>query len=937
MNCYEKSFTYIKLIIFQGLDNSRSYIYNYAMSSQNLLFKNSPESEQIIAEQSIQKKLPFHSYTLDKVLLNTNSNLEGLSELDASRNIEQFGYNEITKKDTKPAFMIFLQQFNNPLVYILLAVCVISFGLGKIVDGSVVFVVVFVNALVSFVQELKAEQSVKALGGLVVATARVLRDNNILQIPSREVCVGDILILEEGDAICADARIVSVKNFSTSESSLTGESYSIPKNLEVLDEKADLGDRKNMVWSGTFVASGSAKAVVVNTGDFTVIGGIATSVQNIVNESEFTKKIGTLGKQISLLALFFAFLNFLVGIAIGKDWQENLVFAISSLVSGIPEGLPAILTLVLAIGANKMSAQNAIVRKLYSTETIGSVNVIATDKTGTLTQNTMTVNQLFTTDDEVNITGEGWSFEGNLTNTTSTDLGETTHKALQIATICNKAKVEFLPEKIEVIGDPTEAGLYVLGQKAGLSKQNLENQYAILDDYAFNSNLKMRGTVVQNKISGGVEMFVVGAGEQVLEKCTHILDKTLINLQDTTKQMWLDKIENLSQGGVRVLALAYKNFSKNEVDEVDFCELVFVGMVCLLDPIRPEVPVAVAKCKTSGIRVIMMTGDHKSTALAIAKKANIVDNDCTISYNESDLSAMTDEEFEQAVLECNVFARCTPDRKLRILQTLQKFGQIVAMTGDGVNDGPALKQSDVGISMGIAGTDVARESSEIVLADDNFATIIKAVQWGRVIFNNIQKACLISLNRTLVGMLSILILTIILKDLPFSSVQLLWLNLVTETIIGIGIAFEKGTGEELDKVHEGNNILSLKNMPLLLVNTICMVTVTVGTYYYFNTFNPALAQTASFMVLYFSQFWNLFNFRSTTKSVFSIGLFSNTVINIGVVVSLVLQSIVVYTSLNTFFKFEPLTAVTFAGLLALSSTVLVFGEIYKYLLSKQLR
>ena len=883
-----------------------------------------------------QKKLPYQSYSVDKTLLETNSNLEGLRIDEITNRLDGYGYNQLTKKQSTPAILVFLEQFNNPLVYILLAVSLVSLGLGKIIDATVIFIVTLVNAIVSFVQEIKAAESVKSLGSMIVPTARVLRDNNVVQIASADVVIGDILILEEGDAVCADARLFKLKNFSTNEASLTGESYAIAKNLEIISENSDLGDRKNIVWSGTFVASGSAFGIVINTGDHTVVGGIATSVQNITTESEFTKKVGQLAKQISLIALGFSVVNFIVGMLLGKSIQDNLIFAISSLVSGIPEGLPAILTLVLAIGANNMSKENAIIRKLYSAQTIGAVNVIATDKTGTLTQNTMTVNQIVTTDQNTKVSGEGWSFEGSLTESVKTKTAEytttnTTQKLLEIATICNKAKVETVDGTVEIIGDPTEAGLYVLGQKVGLSKENLIHKYNITDDFAFNSNLKMRATVVQktdqenfDKNSSQYEMFVVGAAEQVLDRCCEV-----------DKSVWSAKIENLSQGGVRVLAVAYKDFDKNEVYEEDFENLTWVGCVCLLDPIRPEVPLAVTKCLNSGSRVIMMTGDHKSTALSIAKQANIVDNNCQIAYSESELSKMDEQQLEQAVLECNVFARCTPERKLQILQILQQKGKIVAMTGDGVNDGPALKQANVGISMGIAGTDVARESSEIILADDNFATIVKAVEGGRVIFDNIQKACLISLNRTLVGMLTILGAMILIKDLPFTSVQLLWLNLVTETIIGIGIAFEKGTGTELERKQADTSILTAKNMPLLIVNTIVMTVLSLGVYAYFYQFDTTLATTSSFLVLYFSQFWNLFNFRSTTHSVFSIGFFSNKAVNIGIAVSVFLQLLVMYTpTINSFFKFEPLPIVTFVTLLALSSTVLLAGEIYKYISKK---
>jgi P-type Ca2+ transporter type 2C len=969
----------------------------------------------LMSSLQTQNNLPYHSFEIDQVLIETNSNLQGLSESQVDSKQKQFGLNKLSPKKSKPLWLKFLSQFNSPLVIILLVVIIISFLLGKISDSVVIFAVVLINAVVGFWQEMKAEASMNSLKSLIVPTARVLRDNNVLQIDSKDLVIGDILILEEGDRIPADCRLYEVKNFSTAEASLTGESYTIPKNLLVLQSNADLADRKNMAWSGTFVAGGSAKGIVVNTGDFTFVGQIAKNIQTTDQSSEFTLKIIKFGKQIALLALFFAAINFGLATYFGGTFSDNLLFAIGSLVSGIPEGLPAILTLVLAIGANKMASQNAIVRQLDATETVGSINVIATDKTGTLTQNTMTINQFVTNAQDVRVTGEGWSFDGGFESLTQPlprvegqneiDLRNesTTQKLLEIATICNKAKVEFLPEGMEVIGDPTEAGLFVLGQKAGFTKKSLESKYKIVDDFAFNSNLKMRGTVIEiissephsdlieekGPIIKSVslsqtqesakslvgeqfevprnlvfsesknQLFVVGAAEQVLEKCNFELgnafggygskdvslnkiladsglprptrkDAILIDLNSDSKLKWSEKIENMSLGGVRVLALAYKPFEKSEVQVEDFGDLVFVGLVSLLDPIRPEVPEAIKHCHDAGIRVVMMTGDHKVTALSIAKSAGIVAQDCEIAYSEQDLLGKSEAELEKIYSVCNVFARCTPQRKLEILRVLQAQGKVVAMTGDGVNDGPALKQANVGIAMGKVGTDVARESSEIILADDNFATIVKAIRQGRVMFSNIQKACILCLCTTLAGMTTLIGSTILVQALPFTSTQLLWLNLVTETIIGIGIAFEKGEGHEMRIKNYQTSILNYKLLPFLILNVVVMVIITLASYYWLLRFDPAIAPTGAFLVIYLAQFWNLLNFRSLHASTFKKGFFSNRVINIGLVVSVFVQILAIYSPLSGFLKFQALPFGVLISLLFISSLVFVAGELYKF-------
>lgn len=896
---------------------------------------------------STQNNLHYHSLSIPEVLIETDSNLQGLSQTQVYQKQNQFGLNQLTKKKTTPWFVRFLNQFNNPLVIILLVVIALSFALGKIMDASVILAVVLVNAAIGFWQELKGEASMNSLKSLIVPTAKVFRDNNILQIDSKELVIGDILILEEGDKIPADCRLYEVKNFSTAESSLTGESYTIPKNLQLLDSKADLGDRKNMAWSGTFVAGGSAKAIIVNTGDCTIVGNIAKAILSESNPSDFTKKIGILGQQIAVIALAFAVVNFAVAAWLGGKLEDNILFAIGSLVSGIPEGLPAILTLVLAIGANQMAVKNAIVRKLDSTETIGSINIIATDKTGTLTQNTMTVNEVVTNSETLKVSGEGWSFDGNFRYLNSGYIVQQNEifdnpvrtKILEIATMCNKATVEHLDNgEVKVIGDPTEAGLFVLAKKADLTKVSLSTKYSIIDDFPFNSNLKMRGTVVGLNDSSK-EFFVVGAAEQVLANCVSefFISNTVEILTTSQRLYWESKIEQMSQGGVRILALAYKKFDKLEVQVEDFNNLNFVGLVALFDPIRLEVPQAIQDCQNAGIRVIMMTGDHKATALTIAKTAGIIDQDVTEVYSEQDLLDKTESELSKITETCNVFARCTPERKLQILKLLQAQGKIVAMTGDGVNDGPALKQANVGIAMGKDGTDIARESSEIILADDNFATIVKAIKQGRVMFGNIQKACNLSLCRTLAGMTTLLGATLIVSDLPFSSTQLLWLNLITETIIGIGIAFEKGEGHELGTKHYNTSILNPKITLFVILNAVVMTIITLVTYWFLHVYYPTFASTGAFLVLYFSQFWNLLNFRSLHFSAFKKGLFSNKVINIGLGVSIVLQIMAIYSPLSNFLKFNSLPIELFVILFLISILVFVSGEVYKHFFGGKLK
>lgn len=875
---------------------------------------------------------PFHSQSSQKVLLDLDSNKDGLTQRVVNDKLSTEGLNVIYAGKSTNYFKLFLDQFTNPLVIILIVVAVVAYILGKRLDSIVIFVILLLNGILGFWQEMKAQKAVDSLSKLLVPTARVLRDGVIAQIDSSLLVKGDILLLEEGDKIAADARIISLKNLVTNESILTGESAVVDKNLEILPQEIDLADRKNMVWSGTFVCSGTGQAVVTATGLDTALGQIAQKLQSVSRESQFKIKINQLGKQISLLALVLASINFALALWLGNTLSESAFFAISALVSGIPEGLPAILTLVLAIGAKQMSEKKAIVRKLEATEIIGSATVIATDKTGTLTTNTMTVQKLLTAQRLLEVSGQGWSLDGEfLLDGQKTVLSSTEKKLLLIATLCHKAKVEAIDEEIKVIGDPTEAGLYVLGRKMGWSKESLVTDYQIIDDLGFNSNTKMRASVIRHEAIAKLELFVVGAAEQVLEHCSKLLENTGLESDIKNKtQYWQDQIDELSKQGYRVLALASKAFDNNEVNQEDIVNLTLVGLVAMQDPLREGVTESVRQAKQAGIRVMMMTGDHRSTAQSIAYQAGIIDNQHELAYSEQDLTKCSPDELEQIVRNCNVFARCTPDRKLQILQILQSQSQVVVMTGDGVNDGPALKQADVGVAMGLNGTDIARDSSEIILADDNFGTIVHAVSQGRVIFENIQKAVHLSVGRTLAGMLSLIGATALIGALPFSSIQLLWLNLVTETIIGITLAFESGDGREMNRAPNSGNLLESKPMMLVAINSAVATVLTIGSYFWLFQNVPAYANTAAFLVLFCTQLLSLLNFRSWTKP-FWYGWNSkaNPILVPSMTVSVAAQLLAIYSPLNSVLGFKALPLELFVSCVVFSSVILITGQIGK--------
>ncbi len=897
----------------------------------------------------------FHSKPVEKVLKKLSSRIKGLSPEEAKTRLQDFGPNEIPEKKSKHPILIFLKQFHNILIYILIAAAAISFFIGHLVDVCVILAVILINAIIGFIQEHKAERSIQALKRMIVPHAKVFRGGELLQIHAKELVPGDIIFLEEGDRIPADARLLEVKNTRTVEASLTGESLPIDKDTKVLPEKTGLADCKNMVWMGTFVAGGQARAVVTSTGIKTALGKIAASIEKIKKvKGHFEKKTDILARQMGIIAVVCALIVFLVGFFVrGFEFSEIFLFTIASLVAAIPEGLPAVLVIVLAIGAYRMAKRNAIIRTLPATETLGVATIIATDKTGTLTQNTMNVEKIILPgEDEITVSGEGWRPSGDFSqkdNIIAPLENFRLSKFLHIACVCNNARVvKEEGEKYKIIGDPTEAALVVLAEKAGLKKEELLKKEKRIDDLPFNPELKYRASLsVLVEDDRKKEIYVVGAPEAVLAHSSFMLEeKGEKRITQEERQEILAETQGLAKKAMRVLGLAYKitppgtdNLSEDLVND-----LVLVGVVGMIDPPRPEVKEAIAKARKAGIRVIMKTGDHKGTAVAIAKEIGLIDEE-TKSKNpevltEQELLKLSEEEFEETIKHISVFARLTPAMKLRIVETLQKQGHIVAMTGDGVNDAPALKRADIGIAMGIVGTDVARESSAIVLADDNFASIVDAIGEGRTVFTNTRQASSFLITTNFAESASIITTLLLGLPLPLLPTQLLWLNLVTDGVTDIALAAEPSHEDVLEEPPRKakENILSKEIIPFILIMAGIMVILTL---IIFNAYLPGgieKARTGAFTVMAFTQLFNVFNMRSLKKSIFKIGLFSNKFIVAALTASLVLLAIVLYIPFfQGIFQFMTLGLLEISIIILLSSSVLWSGELYKYLKNKHSR
>jgi calcium-translocating P-type ATPase len=739
----------------------------------------------------------WHAIDYKEVLENFESSLQGLELEEVETRRQKYGANELKRKNKDGILKVLWRQINNPLIWVLIGSSTLATALGKITDGMVVLAVVVVNSIIGFIQEYKAGKAIEALSNMVPENATVIRNGNIITIPVSEIVPGDIVQVAAGDRIPADMRIIQQKNLQVEEAALTGESVPSQKTTEAVTPDAVIGDRKCMVYSGTLVVSGTATAVVVKTGMDTELGKISDMLNETVDlDTPLTKKLGVIGKYLTIgIVAITAIIMFIgtyralgQGVLLFDALKESLIFAIALAVGAIPEGLPAVVTIALAIGVQRMAKRNAIIRKLPAVETLGSTTVICSDKTGTLTRNEMTVSELWNYNYSIQVTGVGYHKAGvfKQNNAELAALPEDMLLLLKKAVLCSDANVLYTANEYSISGDPTEVALVVAAAKAGISIDGLRQEIPRKDVVPFDSEKQYMATLNDNII-------LKGAPEVVLKRCsTHVGG---VNL-DTQKI--ISQIELLGSKGMRVLAIAQKTQSKSDEISVDDIEngFEFIGLIGMIDPPRTEAIEAIKACHNAGITVKMITGDHHATARAIGMELNLSANGTVVTG--VDLSKMSDAELDKTIQSTNIFARVAPEHKLRLVKALQKANDVVAMTGDGVNDAPSLKQSNVGVAMGITGTSVSKESADIVLADDNFSSIAAAVEEGRRVYDNLLKS-LAFLLPTNLGLAFILIYGIIFfpfnpitKELllPMLPVQLLWINLVAAIALALPLAFE---------------------------------------------------------------------------------------------------------------------------------------------------
>ncbi len=893
----------------------------------------------------------WHTEPVEEVLEAFESSASGLSSEEARRRLDRYGPNTLPRVGGPGIWSLAWRQINDPLIYVLLASAVLALVMGKVVDGLVVLGVVILNMIIGFVQEYRAGKAIEALIDLVPNTAATLRNGTQVNLPAAELVPGDIVLLQSGDKAPADMRLLSVRNLLVQEAALTGESVAVSKGTAQAPAEAALGDRTNMVYSGTLVTSGVGRAVVVGTGAHTELGRISDMLREATDiETPLTRQIAKVGKALTVGISLVAVLLLLVGLVRGFGLVDAVLAGITLAVAAIPEGLPAIITIALAIGVQRMARRRSIIRKLPAVETLGSTTVICSDKTGTLTRGEMTVQALWAPQPgPARLTGIGYEPEGRLETSGREGANDSPGRyetLLRAGVLCNDASVGHEENQWTVSGDPTEGALIVAAEKTGIRAEETRRSWKRLDAVPFESERQYMASL-HHAPEGDSTLYIKGAPEVIIGR----IDPTSLGA-DLSARSVHEEVERLASQGMRVLAFAEKRVpaSQGRIEDADLSGgFTLLGLQAMIDPPREEAVASVQACRRAGINVKMITGDHRLTAQAIGRQLGLLDESDRVYVGE-EIEAMSDEELREAARCTGVFARVAPEHKLRLVRALQAEGQVVAMTGDGVNDAPALKQADIGVAMGITGTAVSKESADMVLADDNFASIAAAVEEGRRVYDNLIKSLAFVLP-TNIGEALIILIAVMFAPIvgghplmPMEPVQILWINLVATVALALPLAFETMEPGLMDRRPRdpAKPILS----PFVLFRTI-LVAVLMATgaillflYEYHNQLAEGVplataliqAQTVAVTTVILFQIFYLIQCRSLRDSVFRIGLFSNKYIYVGIAALLILQAAFIYVPfMNTLFGSAPLTAEALLKSLLASLIVLPVISFEKWL------
>jgi len=895
----------------------------------------------------------WHIQSAENILRHFSSDLDsGLSTEQVAHSRQEHGANELPREKRKPWWKVLLEQINNPIIYILLVAAILTAILADPVDSIVIFVVVIVNTLIGYYQETKAEAALRALKDLTSPSARVFRDGTQETLSSTELVCGDIVYVESGTKVPADIRLIETQELVIDESMLTGESLPVTKRAEVdIEEDAALGDRLNMIYSGTVVQRGRGKGIVVAVGTHTELGQIT---RNIIEAEEtmspLQQRLEKFGKKLSMAIGIAIGIIFLAGWLQGNSLLQMFLTAVGLAVSAIPEGLPVSVTVALSIGVYAMAKKNAIIRKLAAVETLGSTTVICTDKTGTLTENAMTVTRIVAADSVYTVSGLGYATEGEITlgddrverPAPDSALGRT----LLIGALCTESRLERRNGEVKLVGDPTEGALLASAGKAGWNLRELRDNHPIVNIRPFESELQYMAVTVRE--DGKKLLLVKGSTERILAMCDRM--QTADGITGLDEKRVKDRVADLSSKALRVIAFAWKELGEDEkvTDDSVYHGCVFAGLQGMYDPPREAAKQAIAACKTAGIKVIMITGDHRETARAIAEELRLDDEQIDV-LTGAELEKLSDKRLRALSDMTEVYARVSPMHKLRIVKQLQKRRHIVTMTGDGVNDAPALKAANIGVAMG-AGTDVAKEASSMVVMDNSFASIAAAVRYGRVIFDNLRHIILFILSTSFGGVLTLTASILAGMPLPLLPAQLLWINLVTDGISTFPLAYEKEHGDVMKRPPRPPNAgLVPKEMLFTIIFAgIIMMLGTLGVYkwalatYGYGVLAPELqgfplekARSMAFVTLALFQIWNVHNSRAVHSSLFEIGVFANKPLLIVMFVSLSLQAAAIHVpGLNTLLRAVPLNLQEWLICIGTSMSIVLLIELKKLLVRR---
>ncbi len=884
-------------------------------------------------DQTHQKEFSYYLRDGSAVVAELKSEDGGLSKIEAGKRLEIFGSNDLPVEKRTPLIVLLGRQFESPLIYILLVASVIVFILGEYLDAVVILSVLLVNAIIGVVQEGRAESTLAALKKFVETNAVVLRDNSELIISDTAVVPGDIIILKEGDKVPADARILSVTSFKVDESALTGESEPVTKVTESLPgERLQVSDQRNMLFKGTFVVSGHARAVVVATGLKTIIGEISRKLSTFDTEMPLKADIKILSRFITLIVCIASIVLFIVGLLYGNSVKEMFFTAVAVAVSVVPEGLPIVITLVLAAGVFRMAKQNALVKRLQAVEALGQAQIIAVDKTGTITKNELTVQKIYVLGSEFGVSGNGYEHTGEVTLKGSA-IDAANHPEVllmgKVAVFCASARASFAPEEgvWKVSGDPTEAALYVFGKKVGFDKDELEREEPQIFDIPFDSKLKYHATV--HAVGKSKFLTVVGAPEEIIKLSGSVWAGKSKKMTMKDKQAFEDAVHKMSGQGLRVLACAIQARAPKNVSPDSLPKLTLLGLYAMRDVLREGVAESVLSAQRSGVRVVMITGDHRVTAQAIAREAGIWKEGDDIIIGQ-EIDELSDTELARKLGKVSIFARVAPEHKLRIVEAYRARGDVIAMTGDGVNDALSLVAADLGVAMGKIGTEVTKDAADIVLLDDNFKSIVAAIEEGRGIYSTIRKVLVYLFSTGLGEFLTIALAVVLAMPLPILPTQILWLNLVTDGFLVVSLAVEPK--EVLDKRKRNRALI---DKPMLLRILSMGLVMTVGSLILFaELYKTDLikAGTVALTSLAVFQWFNIWNCRSDSASIFQSNPLKNPFLLISTIVVIVLHMSILYTSLGQrLFRTTALSLTEWAGILLMALSIIVVEEVRKFI------